>query len=519
MATNPGLMGSYKRAMQAEASGQNQAAEGMASVASDILNFTQEQQELESRKVREKLLKDKKEKERLAKDKALDDNLDRLEAAGLSAQMGTAFMEPYYDYITEQRNSQYEALTNGDKKQATDYLSRVKVLAQTMQQIKDAKQEFLENTRGGSGETSQLSKGISQQQLSFAKQLYSQDPNLFVFFAGQDHLEEGALDYYGDPLKPDQQYAIVEDFKGEEHYINVLDGNKNMFIQDDEAALNFQEFRQDQFTKSSTAKANNSSAEINVGMIKNKMDDLFESRNTVMSFANDMVLESDGGTFKQHLYAQVDKMIMLGDNGMGVFDANGELRERGIDERKEIPDPQNKGKLIPNPNYGQLENHWADSLSDEDRIAITEAVCNPDSESFNYETTKKLVHEYYTKKIYKAWWKGQGFDEDKIDQIYNDAYKIMSEGKDKDLRTAIINGEQYVEDNGRMVPVETPPEEINQDYAEDTMTVEEAQKILDEAEPYSRETIEKATKVLSGKKNADDDDKTYAVNYKGYQIK
>ena len=92
MATNPGLMGSYKRAMQAEAGGQNQAAEGMASVASDILNFTQEQQELESRKVREKLLKDKKEKERLAKDKALDDNLDRLEAAGLSAQMGTAFM-------------------------------------------------------------------------------------------------------------------------------------------------------------------------------------------------------------------------------------------------------------------------------------------------------------------------------------------------------------------------------------------------------------------------------------------
>ena len=97
----------------------------------------------------------------------------------------------------------------------------------------------------GAGGGTQLSKGNSTQQISIADQLYTQNPDLKIFFGEERHIKEGVLDFYENAMKVNEQYGIVEDLEGREVFVNMKEGNSGLFVPPMAKALEFQELRKE----------------------------------------------------------------------------------------------------------------------------------------------------------------------------------------------------------------------------------------------------------------------------------
>ena len=354
--------------------------------------------------------------ERLEQDLSLRRLYDLVRGSGYELQMGKAFFDPYKKYVKSLYEKYYEAIKKEDDEEKDKAFASLKVLKQEIDQIKEEKTEYGDNMFGGPGGKPKLSKGNSTQQISIADQIYTQNPELKIFFGEKEHVERGVLDFYGQVIKVNEQYGIVEDFANKQVFVNMKEGNKGLFVPPLEKALEYQELRKQKADEAREASANQETPDLDVGGIQYQIDKLFLEKETVLSFCHDDILE-DGSTFKQHLYNHRDlTKIKYADFELEDFDEN---RDGFIDNI--------------------------------DREKVVDALTNPDSQFFDIEVLRELVTEYFTKKIYNAWGKNLGFDDNWLRDLEINRLKsnmdrfeqALKEAKILKQATFMFDGESY----------------------------------------------------------------------------
>ena len=353
---------------------------------------------------------------RLEQDLSLRKLYDITRGSGYAQQMGKAFLAPYTKYVKKLYKEYYSAIKKENNEDRDKAFASLRLLKQEIDAIKQEKADYGENMFGGAGGGTQLSKGNSTQQISIADQLYTQNPDLKIFFGEARHIKEGVLDFYENAMKVNEQYGIVEDLEGREVFVNMKEGNSGLFVPPMAKALEFQELRKEQVDIAREAVANKQSPKLDVGRIGYAIDKMFLEKETVLSFTHDDILE-DGSTFKEHLYNHKDlTKIQYVDFELEDWDQN---RDGYIDEL--------------------------------DRERIVDAITNPDSQFFNVELLRDLVKDYFTKKIYMAWGKNMGFEDGWLQNTETNMLKINMErfklalesAKEKGLKTFMFDGEQY----------------------------------------------------------------------------
>ena len=347
------------------------------------------------------------------------------------------FLDVYIIQIKSYQDQLYAALKVGDKKGEKEAMMKLAAIETTMRVIKDNKAEFFDDHFSTE---SQLSKGVSQQQISFGTQMYCDNPDLVITFASNQDVLKGTMDHFGDVVKVEGQYALVEDFSGKMAMVNVMDGNKNMFIVDKLKAVEYLTFVNETYEMAQNAMREKAAVKIDLGRINYKIDSIFgyqdgtaseEQDNLVLQFAHDDDILKDGMTFKRHLLEHPNiKNLNYGDFDLEVMDAGG---------FEVLLDKSDK-------------KHWSDHVSQDDRLRLVDAICNVDNPAFSMILLRTLVKEYYTYKIEDAWWKGMGFDEGKLGIMRLKQNELMKDRFKREKAKASSDGKKDFTFDGRVYP-------------------------------------------------------------------
>ena len=421
---------------------QQQIQSHMADVGASILKYEAERAKDKQRQKVEKNKLMSFRGERLKKDADLRRIYDITRGSGYAQQMGKAFLIPYDKHVRKLYKQYYDGIKKEDNEERDKAFAALRLLKQEIDFIKTQKAEYGELMFGGPGGKSKLSKGCSVQQISIADQLYTQNPDLVVTFGTEQHVKDGVLDFFGLPLKVNEQYAVVEKLDGRPIFVSMKEGLKDLFIPPMAKALEYQEIRKEQADLASEAAANQQTPNLDVGSIAYKMEKLFLERETVLAFAHDDMLE-DGSTFKKDLYNHKDLVnIKYADFNLSDFDAN---RDGVIDEF--------------------------------DREAVVSAITDPDSKFFNIELLRELVTDYFTKKVYAAWGKNLGFEDDWLQNLEIHRVKLnmarfneaLETAKFKGLETFMFDGEQYITDPKKPINQPAKQEEVKNEIDTDYM--------------------------------------------------
>ena len=390
---------------------QSKQQDSMMSAMDDILSAGAEEKAWEQKQLDIRAIDPPSMQTRKRMDQALREEQKRLIDSGGGESLSSNFLDVYFIQIQEMQDELYEALQNKDKKAEKEVMMRLAMLDNVQSVVKDAKQEFYADHFEGE---SQLSKSVSQQQVSFATQMYCENKDLRIVFAAQGDIDAGTIDWYGDPVTLNSQYAIVYDFHENPVLIPITKGNKDMYIVDKMKALEYQDFRKQQFDVASDAKANNSEAKINTGTINYKIDSMFgqndgtaskEQDELVLQFAWDEAILQDGSSFRRDLYTHPSiKTLNYGNLDLRIVDGNGQFLELGPGDKT----------------------HWSDNITEEDKLRLVDAIVNQDNEFFDIKLLRTLIKEYYTYKIENAWWKGMGFEEGKLQMIKMKAVELVT---------------------------------------------------------------------------------------------
>ena len=350
--------------------------QSLVDTGNEILKFEEEEKQLKRYEEIEKELYDSYYGERLIQDEALRANHDVAIGTGVDSQLGPAFLDPLNKYIKKLYKDYYKAIQKEDFEERDKAFSSLKLLKQEVDGIKEMKKDYADNMFGGDAGESKLSKGNSRQQISFSDQMYTQNSDLKVIFGEKKHIKDGILDYYDQPINVNMMYGIIKDFEGNDVFIKVMDGNKDLFVPPMMKALEYQQARKEQSDLASEAMATGASPSLNIGGIAYQMKKLFASKETVLSFAHDDILE-DGSSFKSDLYMhEALEFITYEDFDLGKYDEN---KDGMIDEM--------------------------------DRVRLVDAITNQDNPFFDEDLLRALVTEYFTKKMYMAWGKQMNFPE------------------------------------------------------------------------------------------------------------
>lgn len=387
-------------------------------------------------KHREERLKNKKHEEiekaknlsihgkRLEQDLALRKLYDITRGSGYENQMGKAFLKPYKIYVNYLYKEYYTAVKKNRTEDKDKAFASLRLLKQEIDAIKTEKAEYGDNMLGGAGGKTKLSKGNSIQQVSISDQIYTQNPELKIFFGQEEHIKQEVFDFYENPIRVNEQYAVLQKLNGERCFVNMKEGNKNLFVPPMAKALEYQELRKEQVGIAQEAMANQQQPKLDVGRIGYAIDKMFLERETVLSFCHDDILE-DGSTFKEHLYNHKDlTKIQYTDFSLGDFDEN---RDGYID--------------------------------DFDRESVVDALTNPDNQFFNIDLLRNLITDYFTKKIYFAWGKTMGFEEGWLNKVETTRLKMnmqrfetaVQAAKESGEPTFMFDGEQYKTDPNKIV--------------------------------------------------------------------
>ena len=346
-----------------------------------ILELEEAQKQYKKHLIIEKELIKAKYGDRLTKDKALRAAYDASIGTGKDASLGEAFLKPLHKFVKAEYKKYYKAIQNDDAEERDKAFAQVKILKQEIDAIKESKKDYADNMFGGEDGEMQLSKGCSQQQISIADQIYTHNSELRVEIGDKSHVKAQMVDFYNQPIKLGECYGVVQDFAGNETYVNFKEGNKDLFVPPMERVLEYQRLRKEQSDLASEAMANNQQPSLDVKGIAYQMKKLFIDQNTVLSFCHDDVLE-DGSTFKEHLYNH---------QALEHLEYNGETQEFDL---------------------SQFDQNGDGLLDEADRVRLIDAITNVDSEFFDIELLRDLVNEYFTKRIYLAWGKQFNFPED-----------------------------------------------------------------------------------------------------------
>ena len=395
---------------------------------------------------------------RKMKDQVLRDKEKKMFETGSPISLPQAYADAGFILVKKYKQELYNALQEDDREGQGLVKTKLAQLAQNVQVVKDAIQEFYEDQF----ETeSLLSKGVSQQQVSFATQMYCKNPELKVVFAVKEDVENGTTDYYGDLVKEEQQYCIVYDFYNNPVLLNVYDGNKDMFIRDNLKFTEYLNFLNETHEGALEANKGKSAVKIDLGRINYKIDTLFgyndgtaskQQDELVMMFCHDSDILRDGSTFRRHLYEHPNIQNL----NYGGFDWE---------------------KLQFNPDLGPGDkDYWHDEIDDLDRLRLVDAIVNSDSPFFNIKLLRTLVKEYYTAKIENAWWKGMGYPEGKLEVMRLKINELNKARFKKEKAEASKNGQLDFVFDGKVYPTGMTPAKVKKMESE-------RKKILDKNNP------------------------------------
>ena len=357
-----------------------QDRKGWGEMQMDIKNI--EPEKMKRRKLKDQILRDKERRD-------FDTNQSILLSQAYSS-VGHALVKKY-------KNELYEALQTDDEETQKEIKRKLASLAQNLDAVKESVLEFYEDHFKAN---SLLSKGVSAQQVSFATQMYCKNPELIVTYAVDEDVINGYTDYFGEIVMPEQQYCIVYDFNDRPVMISVLDGNRDMYLRNNLKAIEYITFLNETHESALEANKNEKPQKIDLGRINYKIDSMFgyndgtaskEQDELVMMFCHDSEVLRDGSTFRRHLYEHPN----ITNLNYGGFDWD--AMEFNL------------------PLGPEDTNHWADEISDTDKLLLVDALTNVDNPYFDKNLLRTLVKEYYTYKIENSWWKGMGYPQGKLD--------------------------------------------------------------------------------------------------------
>ena len=336
--------------------------------------------------------------------------------------------------IKELKEELLVALEDEDEEAKGLVQTKLAALKNTLDVVKQNITEFHEDHFASE---SMLSKGNSQQQISFGTQIYCSNPGLQIVPATKQDVLTGHTDYYGNIVVENALYAIVYDFYGNLCMINVMEGNKGMFIKSNTRALEYVTFLTETHDKAKEANAAKSAMKIDLGRINYKIDTMFgyndgtaskDQDELVLTFCHDSDILKDGSTFRRHLYQHPN----IEDLNYGGFD---------WDNLEDIM-PLGPGD----------SKHWYDEIDEHDKMMLVDAIINVDNPNFNIKLLRTLVKEYYTTKIENAWWKGMGFEEGKLTLMRMKREKLNEARFKRDKAKAAQDGQLDFLFDGKVYP-------------------------------------------------------------------
>jgi len=401
---------------------------------------------------------------RKLKDQILRDKERKNYESGGQITLPSSYSAAGFMLVKKYKEELYNALESDDKEKQKEVQSKLAQLSTNVNIVKDAIQDFYEDQF----ETETLlSKGVSQQQVSFATQMYCNNPELVVVYAEKEDVMVGFTDYYGELVQEEAQYCIVYDFYDNPVMLNVYDGNKDMFIRNNLKAMEYINFLNETFQTSQKASAGKEAVKIDIGRIDYKINTLFgfndgtaskEQNELVLMFCHDSEVLRDGSTFRRHLYEHPNIQNL----NYGGFDW----------DRLEFGLPLGPGD----------KNHWADEIDEFDKMLLVDAIVNTDHPLFDMNLLRTLVKEYYTYKLENAWWKGMGFPEGKIEVMRLKIKELTKDRFKKEKAEAARNGQKKFTFDGEVYSTGMTDKKIKKQE-------EDRAKAFDKANPQANEEL------------------------------
>ena len=419
-----------------------QKQKAMVDAGLDIIGGATKRKNWEDLQMDIKMIEPESMKKRKAKDQILRDKERKAFESGAQISLPKAYADAGTKLVKIYKEELFLALQNNDEETQGKIKTQLAALAQTVDIVKDNIDEFYDDQFNPE---SLLSKGTSAQQISFATQMYCKNPELVVVYATQDDILAGMADYYGNPVKEDGQYCIVSDFYNNPVMIDVVDGNKDMFIRDNLKAMEYITFLNETHQMAVEANAGKSAVKIDIGRIDYKINTMFgfndgtaskSQDELILMFCHDSEVLRDGSTFRRHLYEHPNIQNL----NYGGFDW----------DKLDFNMPMGPGD----------KGHWTDVIDDRDRLMLVDAIVNTDNPYFNMNLLRTLVKEYYTYKIENAWWKGMGFPEGKIEIMRLKIKELTKQRFEKEKAEASRNGQIDFTFDGKVMPTGMTPAKI-----------------------------------------------------------
>ena len=448
---------------QAQQQSTNQ--KGMMEAGMDILAENQRRKNWEDLQLEISMIEPDFMRDRKMKDKALrEEQKNTFDGSG-TFSLGPKYIKIYLHLVKQWQDELYEALKSDDKKTEQEIMLRLATMEQTVQVIKDNMQEFYDDHFSTE---SHLSKGVSAQQVSFGTQIYCKNPELEIVVAEARDIELGRIDYYGQLVKENSVYAVIDDFEGRVVLVNVIEGNKDCFIVNKLKALEYKSFLMETHRGAEKARQEKAAVKIDLGSINYKMDTFFghndgsaskEQDELVLQFAWDDGILEDGSTFRRHLYEHPN----IENLNYGGFDW----------DTLQLNLPLGPGDV----------NYWQDNIDELDKMRLVDAICNQDSQYFNIKLLRTLVKEYYTIKLENAWWKGMGFEEGRIDVMRLKQRDLIKKRFKLEKAKAAAEGRKDFTFDGEIYPTGADLEKQKKEQdkiIEDSTPVDEVQRNLEQ---------------------------------------
>ena len=394
---------------------------------------------------------------RKLKDQLLRDKERKAYETTSPITLPSAYVEAGHSLLKGYKKELEKALDNEDDVAKGMVKTKLAQLAENVKVVKENIEEFYDDQFNPE---SLLSKGVSQQQISFATQMYCKNPDLKVVYASAQDVATGHTDFYGDLVTEGSQYCIVYDFYNNPTMVNVLDGNKDMFIRNNLKAMEYINFLNETFDKAQEANAGKSAVKIDLGRINYKIDSMFgyndgtatkEQDELVMMFCHDSEVLRDGSTFRRHLYEHPN----IGNLNYGGFDWG----------RLQFNIPLGPGD----------KDHWADEITEQDKLRLVRAIIDVDDVFFNMKLLRTLVKEYYTYKLESAWWRGMGYPEGKLDIMRLKQNELVKARFEKEKAEASKNGMLKFMFDGKVYPTGMTPAKVKKQEEERGKAAEKAQ--------------------------------------------
>tara|TARA_R100001594_G_scaffold32471_4_gene60340 strand:- start:1739 stop:3148 length:1410 start_codon:yes stop_codon:yes gene_type:complete len=415
---------------------QAQRMESAMDAGMDILSENQRRKNWEELQFMYKASEPDSMRRRKAKDLMLRKNLRRLfEVEGKDSVLPHAFTVANTKQIKMWHGEIWEAINNNDKTLEKEIMVKLAALDRLNQLMIKERQLFYEDHLLPG---SHLSKGVSKQQISFATQIFCDNPDLKVTFATKQDIARNQRDYYGNLVLEGTQYAVVYDFYDRVALIPVVEANKDMFLINKVKVLEYLNFLRKTNRDAVEARKNKSAVKINLGSINYKIDQLFgyfdgeatdEQNELVLAFAHDDAILEDGSTFIRHLLEHPNiQNLSYGSLELDRFDElNLALGEGDVRD-------------------------WKDMISEIDKFKIADAIVDVDNPFFDMELLRRLVKEYYTIKLENAWWKGMGFDEGRLSVMRLKQRELIKVRFKKDKAEAKKEGRKEFTFDGQVYP-------------------------------------------------------------------